>query len=88
MSEELRPEDMGPHPLVQVTAVAVSANAAAVGSTVGEDGAKLIQEAMSNAVTWCYGQGITDPVKVKEYMMVARANAVRDIAAAVTSQGN
>jgi hypothetical protein len=74
-------------PLVQVRAVAVSANAATFGSKVGKAGAKIIEQAMSNAVSWCYQEGITDQVKIKEAMMLARENAKREIMGS-TSQGN
>lgn len=73
--------------LVQVHAVAVSGNAATAGTRVGKLGAKIIEAAMSDAVTWCYQNEITDPEQVKKYMQVARENAKREILA-LTLQGN
>jgi hypothetical protein len=74
----------------QVFAVAVSANAAAVGSVVGLSGAKRIEAAMADAVNYCYSQGIIEPDAVRAKMMEAREVVKQHIIAEqqVTPEGN
>lgn len=74
----------------EVHAVAVSGNAASAGtSKVGKAGAKLIELGMVNAINYCYSNGITDPVKVREKMMEAREVVKRKmLEAEVTLGGN
>lgn len=88
--QELRPEDVGPFPLKQVSAVAIAASVGMASPLARvSNAAKRIEEAMANAVSWCYGEGITDPELVREKMMQARENVERDLAQeAVTPQGN
>lgn len=69
MSEDITPQ--------QVHAVAVAASTGGPQSRFSREAGKIIQQAMTNAVTWCYARGITDPEKVREKMMVARENAKR-----------
>lgn len=72
-SEEITSEDVAAMPRV-VEAVFVSAN---TGDMVQGGGktplAKLIEGAMAQAVEYAYTNGITDPEKVRELMMLARA---------------
>lgn len=84
MSEET-PEEIVPR---QVHAVAVSANVGAAGTGITKVDAKFIELAMSQAVQWCYDNGITEPDMVREKMMTARKAAKRMILEGVTSQGN
>jgi hypothetical protein len=45
--------------------------------------AKLIEAAMGSAVEFAYANGITDPVKIRELMMAARADVKERYAKAV-----
>jgi hypothetical protein len=65
---------------IVVEAVAVSGNAGGVGSRFSREVGKRIEEAMSQAVAYCYSKGITDPDKVREKMLLARENVKRDVA--------
>ncbi len=58
-----------------VEAVGVSANSVA---NADRSRAKAIEAAMSAAVSQCYADGITDPVKVKERMMAARQAVIAE----------
>jgi len=69
-----------------VHAAAVSANVAqgaSDGPRLSKVQVELIQQAMANAVTWCYQEGIVDPDAIKAKMQEARANMKRRIAEAI-----
>ena len=75
-------EDGKEYPVQQVHAVAVSANASQAapnGERISKQQAAFIQEAMSQAVVYCYQEGNTDPGYVKKAMQVAREAAKRAI---------
>lgn len=66
--------------VVPVHAVAISANQASAGTTITHAQAKRIEEAMANAVRYCYQEGIVDPEDVKEKMQEARVAIKRTFA--------
>lgn len=66
--------------VVQVHAVAISANQATAGTTITRAQAKRIEEAMANAVRYCYQIGNTDPEFVRGKMQEARAAIKRKFA--------
>lgn len=66
-----------------VYAVAISANQATISAgapRASKEHVERIQQAMSNAVAWCYKNGVTDPEAIKEKMQQARAAVKRKFA--------
>jgi hypothetical protein len=65
------PPHMLPEPPIVVDAVGISIRTLS-GSLARGLLAKAVEKAMSRAVMECYGDGVTDPVKIKARMMEAR----------------
>jgi hypothetical protein len=65
------PAHMLPEPPIVVDAVGISIRTLS-GSLARGLLAKAVERAMSRAVMECYGDGVTDPVKIKARMMEAR----------------
>lgn len=59
-----------------VEAVGVSANSS---DPARKSRAQAIEKAMAAAVTQCYADGITDPVKMRARMMAARQTVLDDV---------
>ena len=67
-----------------VEAVFTSANTGEITSGGGKSPlAKLIEQAMAQTADWCYSNNITDPEKMREHMLAARAEVKKRYALAV-----
>lgn len=63
--------------IIQVCAVAALSAVSQVNTELPDNASKVIEQAMSGAVTACMEEGISDPVVIRERMLEARASVKR-----------
>lgn len=72
--------------VVPVEAVATLASVSALGKELPINAAERIQSAMAGAVALAYSEGVTDPEKIKELMLLAREDVKRELYATQKNQ--